>query len=63
MPVIPEWLRSALITFATTLALTITATDFEFTQAAALAAVVASLRTTVSAFLPGGSFGRDPYQP
>lgn len=60
MPVIPEWLRSILITFAVTFATALVAPGFEFTQAAVVAAAVAAARTAVSALLPGGSFGRTP---
>lgn len=60
MPVIPEWLRSILITFAVTFATALVAPGFEFTQAAVVAAAVAAARTAVSALLPGGSFGKAP---
>ena len=53
----PAWIRSALITFVTTLALAITATGFEFTKPAVIAAVVTAARTVVAALLPGGPFG------
>lgn len=60
---IPEWLRSVLITFAVTLGVAVTTSDFEFTQSALIAAVVTAARTAISALLPGGSFGQgvDPY--
>jgi hypothetical protein len=60
MPVIPEWLRSVLITFAVTFGTAVLAPDFELSQAALVAAAVTAIRTAVSALLPGGSFGNAP---
>jgi hypothetical protein len=54
---IPEWLRSVILTFVFTLLVTVTAADFDWSQAAILAAATTALRTAVSALLPGGSFG------
>lgn len=55
-----EVLRSIAITFAVTLGTALLAPDFEFTQAAVVAAIVTAVRTAVSALLPGGSFGTPP---
>lgn len=63
MPAIPEWLRSTLITFAVTFALAVSASDFEWTQSAIVAALIAAGRTALSAVLPGGSFGTSPTIP
>jgi hypothetical protein len=60
MPVIPEWLRSVILTFAVTFGTAILAPGFEFSQAALVAAAVTAIRTAVSALLPGGSFGTSP---
>ena len=49
--------RSTLITFITALALIVTASDFAWTKAALVAAVVSAARTVLSALIPGGSFG------
>ena len=57
MPAVSPWIRSALITFFTTLALAITATGFEYTKPALVAAGVTAARTAVAALLPGGPFG------
>jgi hypothetical protein len=63
MSAIPEWVRSALLTFVTTFALAITATDFEWSQSTVIAAVIAAARTVLSGLLPGGSFGSSPSDP
>ena len=60
MPIIPEWLRSVLITFAITFATFVVAADFDWTRDALLAAAITAARTAVSALLPGGSFGKAP---
>lgn len=55
---IPEWLRSVILTFIATFLVTITASDFDWTQDALIAAGFTALRTVASALLPGGSFGK-----
>ena len=50
-------LRSLVITFLTTLALAITASDFAWDKSAIVAAVVAAIRTAVQALIPGGPYG------
>lgn len=59
---VPEWLRSVILTFVFTILVTVTAVDFDWSQAAVIAAFTAALRTAVSALLPGGSFGTGPVQ-
>ena len=59
-PAMPAWVRSALITAVSTFALAITATGFEFTKSAILAAAITAARTALSAALPGGPFGVKP---
>ena len=56
----PAWVRSALVTFATTFALAVAASGFEWSQPALIAAAVAAARTAVSALIPGGGFGVAP---
>lgn len=56
----PEIVRSILLTFLATFAAIVLAPGFDFTQATVAAAVVAAVRTAVSALLPGGSFGNSP---
>lgn len=59
MTAIPEWVRSALLTFAVTFALTLAAGP-DLSQATIVAAVAAAARTALSGVLPGGSFGKTP---
>ena len=54
---IPPWVRSLLITAVTAFALAITATDFQWSKSALIAALLAAVRTALSAVLPGGAFG------
>jgi hypothetical protein len=71
MSQVPEWVRSfaltAFTTFLVTVVPVVTSPDFEWTQATIIAAVVAGvtagIRTAVSAWLPGGSFGTQPTDP
>lgn len=60
MSAVPEWVRSTVITFVVSFALAISASGFEFTQAALVAAAIAAGRTALSAVFPGGSFGVSP---
>lgn len=57
---VPEWVRSAVLTFLTMFIITILAEDFTWAWSALGAAAVAALRTAASGFLPGGSFGTKP---
>ena len=59
---VPEWLRSAVLTFLATFALVVLQPDFDWSQSALVAAFVASLRTVASALIPGGAFGTSPTQ-
>ena len=59
---VPEWLRSAVLTFLATFALVVLQPDFDWSQGALIAAGIAAVRTVASALLPGGSFGTSPIQ-
>ena len=57
---IPEWARSAALTFGVAFIGLILAPDFAWSKAAALAATLAAARTAFSAVVAGGSFGYRP---
>lgn len=54
---IPEWVRSAVLTFAIAFALSVLEAP-DLSHAALVAAAAAAARTALSGVLPGGSFGR-----